>query len=380
MPTTRADRSLQPGVTEILLVGLTCVASFSLEVAAEWKSELGLQTLAFDNLFVDQSKQQDAALRPSWGLSMDFGDYWATGYKGEFNHYFETTTLQSHFHEVFLYANPVWGEEGQNEFVAELTVETLRNQDTFQILNYFQPALYLKTRLEPASWFAWQIGGKVLYRQYYDDQGDSSPDSVDGWLDAYGMFTLPSRTTISPKVAYGHRFYTHEQTAGNAADSQDQSLELGLHLSQGLWGSAGLQADYAYTLAIGDSGVLQRKLTEEQFAYIGQEFLFSGHRATLGFKQLIGEGGRLNIYVTYETKDYAGWPLLDETGAATGAQREDTRLIPGVSYQHEFYPSEGSLWPVIGLIAEYRFIDQQSNLAWSEAQSHMGGLTLWVRW
>ena len=380
MRTTRANRVFQSSAVAVFLIELTFGLSFSVEAATEWKSEISIQTMAFDNLFLDQSKQTDVALRPSWELAVDFGDYWASGYKGEFNHYFETTTLQSHFHQLFLYMNPVWGEESQNEFVAELTLETLRNEDTYRILNYFQPSLYLKTRMEPTPWFAWQIGAKVLYRQFYDDELDSAPHSVDGWLDAYGMFTLPSRTTITPKVAYGHRFYTQDQAAGSIADSQDQSLELSVHLSQGLWTTAGLQLDYAYVLAIGDSGVLQRKLTEEQFAYLGQEFLLSGHRATIGFKQLIGEGGRLSLYVTYETKDYAGWPLLDETGTATGEQRADTRLMPGASYEHEFYPPEGSLWPVFGLIVDYRFIDQRSNLDWSEAQSHMGGLSLWVRW
>ncbi len=365
-----------------LLSGALILVSRSGLAAEQWKAELNLQTLAFDNLFLDQSKQSDVAVRPSWELGANFGEYWSVGYRGEYNHYFETTTLQSHFHEIYLFLNPVWGEEGENELVAELTLETLRNRDDYQVINYLSPTLYLKARMELSRWFAWQAGVKALYKRFYDDQSSSSPDAVDAWLDAYCTFTLPSWTTISPKIAFGQRFYAHEQSTDSITqDDQDQSLEMGVHLSQGLWPTAGLQVDYAYILALGDSGVLARKLTAEQFAYLGQEFLYSGHRASLGFKQLVGFVGMLTLFVNYETKDYAGWPLLDDTGALTGKERVDHRLIPGLSYDHEFYPdSESALVPRAGFTVDYRYIHQLSNHVWYQANSHMGGVSLRVTW
>lgn len=343
--------------------------------AADLVAQLDVHTLASSNVFLDKSEEWDLVLRPSAELGVDFARYWSAGYTGELNAYTRHADLLSHWHEVYLFLNPAWGQDGENELVLEATVQTLRNQEAYQNLNLLQPTLTAKVAMEPRSWFRWKVSATGSYRRFYDDK---SSDSMDAWARGALNFTLPTRTTFSPRVSYGYRRYLH---AGRSGDAQDQQIGLGLHTSQSLSRTAGLQLDYLYLYAVGDSGILSRKLTLDQFTYLGEEFLYSGHRVVVGFKQLVGKFSAFWLGLRFERRDYAGWPAIDSSGRLTGEDRSDWRLAPRVAFEYNWWPKNKSgCVPDVRVSLEYRLLRQWSNHDWYDTTAHVAGVSVWGSW
>jgi hypothetical protein len=338
-------------------------------------AQVGFGSSATDNVYLDGSKEWDVVLHPSAELGVDFADFWSVGYSGELNAFTRHGELLSHWHQLYLYANPAWGEDGQNELTVELSAETLRNQAEYSDNNMLRPALFAKLVMEPADWFSWNISTRVAYGWFYDD---TPSNSLDAWGAGEISFTSSSRTTLSPRVAYGFRYYS-AQDLSVTNHNQDQQVEAGLHLSQGLWESAGLQADYMYVLALGDSGLLLRKVTLDQFSYLDQGFLYSGSQAMLGFKQLLDRSWSLELNARLQERSFAGWQALDATGALEGEDRRDIRLIPGarLGYLWNSNDEEDTDSLQLGAALEYSFSRQWSNSDWYDASAHSVGLSLW---
>jgi len=347
-------------------------------------AEIDLRSVATSNVFLDKSAEWDLALKPSAELGYDFGRFWSIGYNGQLAAYTRHEDLLSHWHELYLFANPAWGQDGQNEVVVEATLETLRNQETYQTLNMIQPQVLVKLVMEPASWLRWQVAARGVYRWYYDDQQSSS---IDAWADARLTFTLPSRTTFTPRLSFGHRRYTgggagKGSGSSGSADLQDQQMEAGIHVSQALWKDAGLRLDYAYLLALDDSGILERKLTDAQFSYLGEAFLCSGHRAMAGLKQMLSESTVAGADLRLIERDFAGWPAVDAQGMLRVENRRDLRLEPRVYLGYAWWPDgkDNTCVPAINVDVAYQYLRQWSNSDWYDTSAHMVSLAVWGTW
>lgn len=353
-------------------------------LASGMVAEVDLHSVATSNIFLDKSAEWDLALKPAAELGYDFGRFWSIGYNGQLAAYTRHDELLSHWHELYLFANPAWGQDAQNELVVEATVETLRNQEDYQALNMIQPQVLVKLIMEPVSWFRWRVAARGVYRWYYDDQKSSS---FDAWADARVTFTLPSRTTLTPRLAFGHRRYTGGSGGpgggrSGAADLQDQQMEAGVHLSQALWKGAGLRLDYAYLLALDDSGILERKLTDAQFAYLGEVFLYSGHRAVAGLKQMFGESAVAGVDVRLIERDFAGWPAVDAQGMLRDEDRRDLRFGPRVYFGYAWWPrnKSSSCVPSVNVDVAYQYLRQRSNSDWYDTSAHLVSLAVWGTW
>jgi hypothetical protein len=337
--------------------------------AEGFRAEGGVNAWATDNVFLDQSREWDLVLRPSAELAVDFADIYSAGYLGELNAYTQHGELFSHWHQLFFFLNPAWGQEGEHEFILELSVETLRNQMEYSANNLVRPVLFARLSMEPKSWFRWSLATKAAWGWFYDDKPSSS---LDFWGNAEVSFTLPSRTTFSPRAAFGYRYYP-EQDKAAVDDDRDQQIEVGTHFSQALWENGGLQLDYAYIWAIGNSGLLLRKLTQAQFSYLDQGFLYSGNQAMAGFKQLLGESWTLEVAARFKEYQFAGWQVLDASGAPTGEDRHDFRLTPAIGLSY-FWTSErddqDSAGAQVQVSLEYSFTKQWSNSDWFDAYAH----------
>jgi hypothetical protein len=358
----------------VLAAGFWLLSSHSAR-AADLVAQVDVRTVASSNVFLDKSEEWDLVLRPSAELGVDFARYWSLGYTGELNAYTRHADLLSHWHEIYLFLNPAWGDESENEVVVEASLQTLRNQEEYQELNLLQPALTAKLIMEPRRWLRWKLSVSGAYRYFYDDKPS---DSLDAWARGQISFTLPTRTTISPRVAYGHRNYTHP---GRNGDSRDQQVGVGLHASQSLSKTSGLQFDYVYLHAVGDSGILSRKLTLDQFTYLGEEFLYSGHRVLVGYKQLVGKSSAFWLGLRFEQRDYAGWPAIDSHGRLTGENRSDWRLSPRVAFEYNWWPkNESCCVPDLKVSLEYRLLRQWSNHDWYDTTAHVAGVSVWGSW
>ncbi len=343
--------------------------------AADLVAQLDVRTLASSNVFLDKSEEWDLVLRPSAELGVDFSRYWSVGYTGELNAYTRHSDLLSHWHEVYLFLNPAWGQDGENELVLEASVQTLHNQEAYQNLNLLQPTLAAKVVMEPRGWFRWKVSVTGSYRYFYDDKPS---DSIDAWARGELSLTLPTRTTLSPRASYGYRRYRH---SGRNGDAQDQQIGFGLHVSQSLSRTAGLQLDYVYLYAVGDSGILSRKLTQDQFTYLGEEFLYSGHRAEAGFKQLMGKSSAFWLGLRFEQRDYAGWPAIDSSGRLIGENRSDWRLVPRVAFEYNWRSkNKPGCVPDVWVSLEYRLLCQWSNHDWYDTTAHVAGVSVWGSW
>jgi hypothetical protein len=360
---------------------LACIA-FCIELlvlypagAADLVANLDVRTMASSNVFLDKSDEWDLLMRPSAEFGVDFSRYWSAGYNGELSAYTNHQDLLSHRHEIYLFANPAWGQDGENELALEASLQTLRNQDAYRDLNILQPKITAKLAMEPRRWFRWELSVRSAYRYFYDDKPS---DSVDVWAGGELSFTLPTRTTLSPRVTYGYRGYLHP---GRGADAGDQQLILGLHVSQSLSKNSGLQFDYSYLYAVDDSGVLSRKLTQDQFTYLGEEFLYSGHRAIVGFKQLLGKSSAFWLGLRFEQRDYAGWEVIDSSGRLTGENRSDRRIEPRVAIEYNWWPkNKSNCVPDVRVSLEYVFLRQWSNNDWYDTASHLVGVSMWGSW
>ncbi|MBM4398674.1 MAG: hypothetical protein FJ087_23675 [Deltaproteobacteria bacterium] len=155
-------------------------------------------------------------------------------------------------------------------------------------------------------------------------------------------------------------------------DRTDHQIDVGLHASQGLWDTGGLQADWSYRHLFAASGVLPRKLTQAQFAFLTTDFIAGGHRAYVRLKQVFPLGFSVTAGVEYRTLVYRGWPAVDAVGNALSFDREDKKLMPGATlrYAHSF----GSF----GLTAEasYTFVRQWSNSADYDTDGHLVAIGL----
>ena len=352
---------------------------YSIEVgSAELFAEIEASSRYTSNVYLTRQEEWDLTVAPSAGLGVDFADFWTLGYTGFLEAYTRHRDLLYHKHELYLLLNPAWGEEGENEALVDLSVETQRNTDTYASINYVRPKLDLMVEMEPVLWFRWSLSEEVSYRWFYDDVAS---DSVDSWTTGSITFTVPSRTTISPRVAYGHRYYTR-QDRSQTTDTMDRQIEAGVHLSQGLWESAGLQAGYVYVHAIGQSGLVLRKLTSTQFSYIGEEFLFTGHRAYLGFKQVFDVGLSFWLGADYEFREYEGWSVIDSDGNPTGEQRQDNRIGPGAWIEYGWWPDDeaSSATPEVRVTLQYSYLRQLSNDWFYDTDQHVVGLSLNLAW
>jgi hypothetical protein len=341
------------------------------------RAELSAATAFTSNVYQDQSQEPDLVLAPGLELGVDFADIWSAGYQGDLHAYALHPELLSHQHGLYLFANPAWGDDGENELAVELSVDTLRNTDSYAQLNLLRPAAQARLVLEPV--LGLRLGGSVesAYRWFYDDP---SSDALDSWLGASAAWTLaPTHSTLSARARYGLRWYPRPAAA---ADPLDQQLEAGLHLGQGLWHSAGLQLDYGYRWALGASGLLTRKLSEAAFAFVGDEFFFSGHRGSALLKQLGPLGSVFELGVDVEERAYLGWPALTTSGAATGEDRHDLRLTPRAGLGLGWTPDdEASAWiPAVDGRVEYAFTRQFSNSAWYNTTVHVVWLRVGVSW
>jgi hypothetical protein len=342
-------------------------------------SEVDLVSFYTSNLFMDRSEQYDFALKPSIDIVYDFSANWAVGYSGELNTYIRHEALLSHWHQLNLLANPVWGENGQNEFFSEFSLGTLRNQDQHEELNHLQPSWQLRLSMQPAEWFRWQLEASFVGRWFYDDE---SSNSIDAWAGGSFTLTLPSRTTISPRASYGYRHYL-KQIESLTEDDFDQQVEFGIHISQGLWKRAGLQFDYAYLWAIDDSRQVQRMFTQAQSTYLGGDFLWSGHRAEVGFKHLLGGRADIGFKIALNERAYAGWPALDAESKSKGVTRHDYVLVPKVFFNYVWRKEtadQDPLVPDIGIQIEYTLTRQWSNSDLHDTHVQMLALSMWSSW
>lgn len=364
-------------------VAILATAAFPCTASAEGDEkevqlffEPALTTTGTSNVFVDKSEEWDLAFQPAVELGLNFARFWTVDYHGELNAYVNHRTLFSHWHGLSLFANPAWGEEGQHQLVVEVSGETLRNMRDYAEINIVRPALRIALEMEPADFFRWRVSTKLSYRLFYDDRPS---DSVDSWTRARGTFTLPSRTTLSPRVGYGFRHYPLQDDAVTS-DDQDHQVEVGLHASQALWAKGGLQADYAYLRAIGDAGMLERKLSLDQFTYLDTDFLFSGHQAMLGFRQILGQSWSLTESLRFEERAYAGWIAVDDAGDAKDGDRRDLRLVPRALVEYTWASQkqeDGVSRYGFGVNLSYQYVRQWSNSYWYDTSAHVGILSLW---
>ncbi|MBN2362452.1 MAG: hypothetical protein JXR83_23570 [Deltaproteobacteria bacterium] len=341
------------------------------------RADLELASAFTSNVYLDRSQEWDIALRPAATLGLDFADCWSVGYSGDVNAYLLHSDLLSSFHELFLFANPAWGETGGNELAVEAALETLRNSDTYDALNYLRPVARARLAMEPLAWLRWQVAAEGAYRWFYDDPPS---DALDTWLRGQLAFALPTHTALMPALGYGFRYYPRQSAA--SGDSVDQQVDVGLHVGQGLWDTAGLQLDYGYRFAIGTSALLVNKITESQFAYVGEEFFFSGHRAAAEIKQLFDFGLSLDAALLLEERAYSGWPALDASGAQLGVDRHDWRLTPRGRVGYAWSPAADApaLQPAFGALLEYALVRQWSNSEWYDTLAHSVALQLWINW
>jgi len=359
------------------LVLLAVAGTWSAPARGQEVSAAGSVAAAWtDNVYLMRSREWDASILPALRLGVDFADVWTLQYEGSAEIFTQHTDLISHDHALTLQVNPAFGPGGRNEYLVGATVETLRNQDAYDSLNFVGARLGAAVSLEPTAWFAWKAAADLRYRRFYDD---TQSDSVDLLASTDARFTLPSRTTLSPRVAYGFRYNPglRNQGQGTGRPQRDNhQVDVGLHLSQGLWETGGLQADYSYRYLFSASRALPHQLTQTQFAFLTTDFLAGGHRAYLRFKQILPKGFSLTAGVEFRTLQYRGWPAADLAGNLLGTDREDRKLIPSAAlgYVH--------LFEQVGLnvTLSYAWIRQWSNSADYDTQGHQVTLGVGVEY
>jgi len=355
------------------ITGLTGVAG-----AAEFKADASIEMFYTSNVFLDRSGEWDIAFQPTLGVGVDFSEYWTAQYNGTLDIYTKHGDLLSGWNQLVLIANPAWGKEDENEFFAQLSIEALNNSSTYSTLDYVSPTLAFGLILEPATWFRWKLSNQELFRLFYLDR---PADSIDSRTGIEFTFTLPSRTTLTPKFAYSLRFYTEpDQTMKN--DRFDQQIDTGIHASQGLWETGGLQADYNYRMVIGSNSLFDRQMSQTQLFYLGEDFLFSGNSIALKFTQLLPRGWKIASGVDYQTRAYNDWPAVDSEGNETGANRNDQRLTPGLDLVYGWSPhgAKTEATPAIKLAARYSFTREWSNSYIYDTNWHLASIDITLSW
>lgn len=367
------------GYVSILLL-TTALAAYPSEVtfASDVFIDPSLSSRYSSNVYLNQQEEWDVTLTPKLESGLDFADFWTAGYSGQLDYYFRHDDLLSHKHGLYLYTNPTWGIEGENEFFAKLSAQSQLNSSTYSSVDYLIPAINLGVTLEPLIWFRWSLSQILSFRWFYNDQ---SASSLDSWTNGSATFTAQTRSTFSPRIAFGYRYYT-EPRIDVTEDTEDQQIETGLHFSQGLWERAGLQADYAYLRAFDDSVLVLRNMSNMEFSYIGDAFLFSGHSAEIALKQIVKSNWRFGCGLRYQTKSYSGWIVIDETGRTTGQDRQDKQLSPNLWVEVVFWPQQSAsrAEPEFKASIDYMYLRQWSNDAWYDTSLHMVLLNLDLSW
>ncbi len=335
--------------------------------------------LVTSNVYMDRSEEWDLFLKPVLSLKLDFAETWSLGYVGEMSHYQRNESLFSHWHKMYMFFNPAWGKESGNEAVIETSVETLRNHEDHASFNHVKPRLSAKLLLAGKKWLRLRMAVDLSYRHFEDDPLSKSFDS---WVRTSLTAKHPFRGSFSLRAAYGFRHYFNHDAAVSS-DVLDQQVTLGVHIGQSLGDLAGIQLDYSYLAAIGESALLERSFTQAQFTYLGSDFLYSGHLVLLTIKQMLGVHGYLGVSGAYEQRSYAGWPARNEIGELTGRNRQDKNIISRVfltSWLHTPRPKASRWQPRVTLVLDYRYIKRLSNSYWYETQVHMGLCSVSMSW
>ncbi len=340
--------------------------------------EVGVDSTFSSNVYLNADKEKDWLNAPFLDVAIDFGDTWTTGYDGKFGGYLFHPDLLFHEHELFLLSNPLFGKDREHEATAEISLETQQNRDEFTKLNLLEPTLFLEIAMQPATWFRWSLQETVSYEWFYED---AQSTSLTSWTQVKITFTANTRTTATPRFSYGMRYFP---TVDDKVTSRqlDQQIEAGIHLSQGITDGIGLQGDYAYVHAFNESVLVLRNLTDVAFDFIGDAFIYTGHRALLGFKALFG--GRFEMGVTgdFARKAYGGWPVLDAEGIPTDEERVDTELGPKVWFKYTYRPGDDAspAAPELSLSPHYAYRRIWSNESWYDTDRHLAGIELALFW
>lgn len=340
--------------------------------------ETGTRVDATTNVFNDSSEEGDLAARPFLDLEHGFGSLWSAGYTGQVSGYVVHPQLNHGWHQVRLTANPTWGDQQQHEVFTQFTAETLRSGPDYAALNVLKPEVLISMTLEPTPWLSASTFARAEWRWFYDDEPSTS---LDGWAGVSATLTSPTRTTLTSRLRAGVRLFPY-QDLSVTRDVADAQVEAGVHASQGLWPMAGLQADLSWRQALGRNGLLTRKLTQEQFTYLGEDFLYSGGRAELGIKQVLDPGWTLFAGVGAESRTWAGWPIADPVGPRPPPTRRDLRVYPHLSILRTWIPGEDLPpgVPQISLEGEHTIVRQWSNSSWFDTTIHLSTLTLTLTW
>ncbi|MBN2530609.1 MAG: hypothetical protein JXR76_29750 [Deltaproteobacteria bacterium] len=316
------------------------------------------------NTYLDASAQWDVGIHPALELEVDFAEMWAVGYNGRMEAYTRHTELFYHEHELYVLANPRFGDDDQHDLFVMAYLGTGKNTDTFESVNLLYPGLELSLGLEPNSVVYWKTSASLEYRGYYSYTANSS---LDTWLQTAVTFSMPSKTSITPRVAWGYRFYPAPEALTD--EPWDMQLKPGVRLAQGLGDDSGLWVDYEYLYTFNDNNMVVGQLTSAEANFAGMEFLYSGHGVSLGGKRLWGAHFEGTLEVTYQRRLYNGFILVDDTGVSTGESREDSRIIAGagLNYERAFGSKKQNTF-LLGF--NYEYLRQLSNDAWYDTDSH----------
>jgi hypothetical protein len=365
--------------TRLALLPLILIARTA--SAADFFIDPDVSSFATSNVYLNQEEQWDVELVPRLDTGIEFADFWAAGYGGQVDLYTRHADLNSHSHEVYVFADPAWGDESQNEFFAKLSGFTRQNSDSYSDINYLSPQFELKLEMEPEHFFRWALSQSVSYRWFYED---AAITSLDFWTFASTTFTAQTRTTLSPRVGFGFRYYTDHASQGSR-DRSDQQIEAGIHVSQSLWQRGGLQADYAYLHAFEDSSLIVYKYDTAEFSYIGEDFLFTGHTAYVGLKQLFNSGFRFGLGLRFDTRTYGGWKAMkevDNNETQMEYDRQDKRLSPDCWLEYVYWPDENDskTVPEFKTAIAYSYLRQWSNDDWYDTDEHVVRVNLGLAW
>ena len=369
------NRTLPVSVTIIAILITTSLFDTKNAHAISAFAEIGETTAFNSNVYLDDSKEWDIVITPHAALDLELGDIYGAGYAGQVAVYPRHSDLLYHTHSLYFLLNPRFGDEEQHELIVDLTLSTQKNTDDYADVNLFEPTLFLSLDLSPTDRFSWSLSETGSYRLFYDN---TTSDSITSWTRGDLTFTAPTRTTFSPRLVFGVRSYPRE----SGSDTTDHQIHAGARLSQNLTEGVGIRLDYAYIHAFDDSVLVERNLDALTFHYIGEDFLFTGHRAHTGLKVVLQNGFTADAALHFEQKKYNGWPVRDELGAATAKTRSDRVLSPNLFLSYHITPSEDASKGVPGLNISlgYAFVRNWSNDDWYDTSRHLVSLDLTLDW
>lgn len=369
------NRSLSVYLTTIILhliLGLIYTKhAYALAVFAE----VGETTTFNSNVYLDELKEWDFIITPNAALDVELGRIYGLGYAGQVSVYPRHSDLLFHTHYIYFLLNPCFGKEEQNEFILDLSISTQKNKDEYADVNLVEPVLFMSLEMSPLNWLRWSLSETGSYRWFYDNK---TADNITSWTRGDITLTAPTRTTFSPRLIYGMRYYLRE----TGTDLIDHQLHVGARLSQNIAEGVGLRLDYAYIHAFEESVLVVRNLDALTFHYIGEDFLFTGHKAHTGLKIVLDNGFTADASLHFEKKRYNGWPVRDELGVATTETREDQVLSPTLLLSHHITPSKDAAAGVPGLkiSLQYAFARNWSNDEWFDTNRHLVSLGLTLDW